>query len=234
MTEDSRDEKHIHKIKQANKDGFLKWWEIIYTWWIWPDLYSKHYFALKTLYSHINTTYVFHCEDDQIFKKTDFNYLELSKKILDSDPTVGLVQLRDLIGDFNLKKTGIMKSRYYELLTDERIEYFGHSFVVMSTIDWCRWFSLQPWLRRLKEMEKIMFDGSVSTVDEGGWWDKMIARWLHAVVIDPPIFNHINPIFNSTKTIKNQGLRVRLRQTLSWTVKYRSRLVFLYLKDLFQ
>jgi hypothetical protein len=24
MTEDSRDEKHIHKIKQANKDGFLK------------------------------------------------------------------------------------------------------------------------------------------------------------------------------------------------------------------
>jgi len=234
MTEDSRDSKHIDKIKQANKDGFLEWWKIIYTWWIWPDLYSKHYFALKTLYSHINTTYVFHCEDDQIFKKTDFNYLELSKKILDSDPTVGLVQLRDLIGDFNLKKTGIMKSRYYELLTDEKIEYFGHNFIVMSVVDGCRWFSLQPGLRRLEEMKEIMFDGSVSAVDEGGWGDKMIARWLHAVVIDPPIFNHINPIFNSTKTIKNQGLRVRLRQTLSWTVKYRSRLVFLYLKDLFQ
>ena len=28
MTEDSKDAKHIEKMKKAQKDGFLKWWEI--------------------------------------------------------------------------------------------------------------------------------------------------------------------------------------------------------------
>ena len=70
LTEDSKDIQHIGKIEYENKSGFLKWWKILYTGnSSRKSLYHSHYNALLKLYATVDTKYVFHCEDDQVFKK---------------------------------------------------------------------------------------------------------------------------------------------------------------------
>lgn len=229
ITEDSKDELHISKMKKANKNWFLKWWTILFTWWSnQKDLYKCHYFALKTLYENITTKYVFHCEDDQIFKKTDFDYFKLSYDILENNKKIWIVLLRDLFKDFWIKKTWIMKSRYYELLTDKEIQFYWHNFIYLNNNDI---FTLQPWLRRTQEMKDIMF-WYEEFVNEKLTWERYIKKWLETVVINPWIFNHINPIFNSTKNIKNLWIWKYIYETLKWVIRYRWLLVIKYIKYL--
>lgn len=64
------------------------------------DVLKCHYYALKTLYENIHTKYVFHCEDDQKFYKTDFDFIELSHKILENNKGIAIVILRDLYKDY--------------------------------------------------------------------------------------------------------------------------------------
>lgn len=229
LTEDSKDENHISKIKESNKNWFLKWWKIIFTWWSnQKDLYKCHHYALKALYESINTKYVFHCEDDQIFKKCDFDYFKLSYNILENYKNIWIVLLRDMMKDFWIKKTGIMKSRYYELLTDKEIELYGHKFIYLSQNDA---FTLQPWLRRNQEMKEIMF-WFEDFVDEKLIWNRYIEKWLETIVINPWIFNHINPVLNSTKNIKNLWLWKYIYETIKWTITYRWWLIIKYFKYL--
>lgn len=228
LTEDSKDENHIEKMKEANNSWFLKWWKIIYTWGAnQKDFYKCHYYALKTLYDNISTKYVFHCEDDQIFKKTNFDYMRLSYNILESSQDIWIVLLRDLFKDFWLKKTWLMKSRYYELLTDDETELFWHNFIYLNKNDS---FTLQPWLRRLSEMKEMMF-WFEDYVDEKLIWNRFNNKWLKTIVINPWIFNHINPVFNSTKNIKNMWLTKYIYETLKGTIKYRWWLVIKYIED---
>lgn len=225
LTEDSKDEVHLEKIRRAERDGFLKWWKVLYTMGSsQTDLYKCHYYALVELYRRVETKYVFHCEDDQIFQKTDFDYFRLSYDILESHPEIGIVQLRDLKKDFGLKKTWIMASRYYELLTDRSIVLFGHRFIYASDTNL---FSLQPWLRRIAEMREIMF-GYEDYVDERKVNERMRGLSLQSIVLDPWIFNHINPILHSTKNLKNLGIIVYTFSFLGWTIRYRSRLLVKY------
>jgi hypothetical protein len=136
-------------------EGFLKGWEVIFTWKNKDkNLYKNHYNALKILYDEINTKYIFHTEDDQIFKKTEYDYILESKNILENNKSIGIVLLRDIIKDFKLKKTWIKKSRYYELLTDEVFIHNGRKYLYCTKLNN---FSLQPWLRRTVEMKKVMF-----------------------------------------------------------------------------
>ncbi|MGE4443518.1 MAG: hypothetical protein AB7E37_00820 [Candidatus Altimarinota bacterium] len=228
MTEDSKNETHIKKIKEVNENGFLKGWKIFYTGGSGQtDLYKCHYYALKKLYENINTDYVFHCEDDQIFKKMNYNYLEESKNILEENRNIGLVLLRDLKKDFGIKKTGIMKSRYYELLTDEEFHYNNKKYVFCTELNS---FSLQPGLRRTDEMKKIMF-GFEDFVNE----DKISKRYnklgLKTILIENGIYNHIQPLLNSTKNISNLGFFNFIYITLKGTLKYRIGLVIKFIKQ---
>lgn len=231
LTEDSKDEAHIQKMYEAQKNWFLKWWEILFTGWSGQtDLYKCHYYALKTLYSKITTKYVFHGEDDQIFKKVDFNYFTLSEDILEMYPHIGLVLLRDIMWDFWLKKTWIMKSRYYELLTDEDFVFEGHHFLKLAEKNS---FTLQPWLRRTWEMKEIMF-WYEDFVDEGKIGERYNKKWLCSMVIIPGIFHHINPRLHSTKNIKNMWFFWYFWEILKGTFRYRTGLLIKYLADIWK
>lgn len=229
MTEDSKDRKHIEKIKKSVENWFLKGWKILFTFWSnQTNLYKSHHYALKILYDNINTKYVFHCEDDQIFKKTNFDYLKLSYEILENEKSIGIVLLRDLIKDFWLKKTGIMKSRYYEILTDEETSILWHDFIFLNKNEN---FTLQPWLRRTNEMKKIMF-WHEEYVNEKLIWERYNEIKLRTIVIKKWIYNHINPILNSTKNIKNLWVIKYIYSTINWTIRYRLWLLIKYIKNL--
>lgn len=226
MTEDSSDLNHIEKIKNEERHGFLRWWKVIYTCWSGKkELYQRHFEALKKLYNNIKTPYVFHCEDDQIFKKTNYDYILESKNILENFSSIGIVLLRDIKKDFWLKKTGIKKTRYYELLTEQTLIFNNKTYIYCTDENS---FSLQPWLRRTAQMIKIMF-----------WHENYVDEWqiskrfnkleLKSIIPEVWIYNHINPIFNSTKNIKNMWIFKYIYQTLKWTLCYRTRLLFKYI-----
>lgn len=229
LTEDSRDKKHLEKMKEAQKNWFLQGREILFTGGSGQkDLYKCHYYALKTLYEHIDTKYVFHCEDDQIFRPVEFDYFKISYEVLEANKNIVLLLLRDVWQDFGLKKNGVMKDRYYEILTDEELKFKGYNWIFLQ---WKSSFSLQPGLRRTFEMKNIMFwyedyvdESLVSNRLTGNGWRSLILKTWNWV------YNHINPIFNSTKNIKNLGLWRYIISTLSGTICYRWGLLLKFLK----
>lgn len=226
MTEDSQSITHINKIVEANKNWFLKWWKIIYTKWSnqW-SLYKCHHYALKQLYWEVNTKYVFHCEDDQIFKVVENDYIYESKEILEQNKNIWIVLLRDIIKDFWLKKTWLKKSRYYELLTDEEFIYNNKKYLYCTKSNN---FSLQPWLRRTEEMKKIMF-WFEDYVNEDLICSRYNELWLITIIPIHGLYNHIEPLFNSTKNIKNLWFFNFIYSTLKWTLKYRIWLLIKYI-----
>ncbi len=231
LTEDSKDINHINKIKQANKQWFLQGWKIIYTSGSGQkDLYKCHYHALKSLYESIETKYVFHCEDDQIFKKTNFDYFKLSYEILENNSNIWIVLLRDVFKDFWLKKDGIMRDRYYEILSDKETNFYWHEFIFLNPNES---FSLQPWLRNTELMKKVMF-GYEEYVNEKLVSERLSKLWYQSIVIKKWIYNHINPIFNSTKNIKNLWLLNFTYNFLKWTIKYRWWLFLKFIKNVYK
>lgn len=229
LTEDSRDKKHQEKMKEAQKNWFLQGREILFTGGSGQkDLYKCHYYALKTLYEHIDTKYVFHCEDDQIFRPVEFDYLQLSYELLESHKNIVLVLLRDIWKDYWLQKNGVMKDRYYEILTDEKL---GFQWYNRLFLQWKSSFSLQPGLRRTSEMKDIMFwyedyvDESLvaNRLTKKGWKSLILKTWNW-------IYTNPNRRINSTKNIKNLGLRRYIISTLSGTIRYRWGLLLKFLK----
>ncbi len=231
ITEDSKNEKHIKKIKESNKNWFLRWWKIIYTWWSnQKNIFKCHYQALKTLYKNINTKYVFHCEDDLIFKKVNFNYIKLSYDILENNNKIAIVLLRDLFKDYWLKKIWIMKSRYYEILTNNELTFYWHTFIELNKNES---FTLQPWLRNTNIIKKVMF-----------WFEDYVNEWLvskrlsnlwyYSIVLKNWIFYNPTPLLNSTRNIQNMWFFPYIILTLKWTLKYRSTLIYKFIKNLFK
>lgn len=220
LTEDSKNPEHIARMKDAQKNGFLQGREILFTGGSGQtDLYKCHFYALKTLYEQIDTKYVFHCEDDLVFRKTDFDYFKLSYDLLEHDETVALTLLRDVWKDFGLKPTGMMKDRYYHILTDEEIEYQGYEWQILNPISS---FSLQPGLRRTDVMKSVMF-GYEDHVDESLVADRLSSTGLISATLKTGhgVYNHSNPIFNTTKNIQNLGFWNYIYTTLSGTIRYR-------------
>lgn len=82
LTEDSLNEVHKSKIRQAKQSGFLKDWEVIFT------NGSKQHGALISLYEDISSPYVFHCEEDWNFQKSGFDFIRESIEILERHPDI--------------------------------------------------------------------------------------------------------------------------------------------------
>lgn len=210
MTEDSKDAKHIEKMKKAQKDGFLKWWEIIFTWWSnKKNPYQSHYCALKKLYDKIDTEFTFHLEDDWLFYRKYKNLLQESINILETDKKVWIVCYRN----------NFYKDVYNLFISKRKIK--NQVFLEnLYNIDWKKYlqylpywkdsehFTLNPWLRRTTEVKSIMFNHE-EQVDEYKIWIRYKSLWLITICI--PICNHIGWWFSSTAFFKDWFLKSLLR-----------------------
>ncbi len=229
ITEDSRDEKHINQMKEANESGFLKWYTILYTSWSGQDDVLKcHYYALKKLYENIDTKYVFHCEDDQVFYKTNFDFMQLSYDILENNEKIAIVILRDLHKDYWIKKEWIMRSRYYDILTDAEQNFYWHDFI--------HWnpnaiLSLQPGLRNVELMRKAMF-WYEETVNEALASKRLSNLWYSGIYIKEGIYYNPNWRFNSTRSMKSIWYIKYIKTTLRNAISYRFWLVEKHIKYL--
>lgn len=230
ITEDSKDQKHIDKMKEANINWFLQWRKILYTGWSGQsDVLKSHYFALKTLYDNIDTKYTFHCEDDQVFYKTDYDYMELSYKILEHHKDIVIVTLRDLYKDYGIQKVWIMKSRYYDILTDKEEDFYWHRFIFgnQNSI-----FNLQPWLRNTNAVKKAMF-WFEETINETFVSQRLSSDWFKWIYIKEWIYYNPDRRRNSTRNIKTMWFKKYVLEAISNAIKYRVWLFRKYFKDLF-
>lgn len=220
ITEDSRNNSHIQKIINAQKNGFLSWWEVVFT------NGKRQHWALIELYKRIHTKYVFHCEEDWLFRKMDFDFLNVSQFILEKYQNIGMVLLRDLASDGWLKKEWVsMEERYNELFSWETFIYKNLKFAYCrNDEDWdfCKGFSYNPWLRRTQEMRNIMF-WYEDIVDEQKLGERYAKSWLVSVYIEPWITVHIGDNYLSTKfmTIFEKGILIGIWQVLYNSYTYR-------------
>ena len=224
MTEDSKDSMHIEKIKKEQECWFLRWWEVIFTWW-WnrEESLKSHYNALKELYSHITTEYTFHMEDDRLFLKKDKQLLEESKRILETDSHVWIVCFRNLfqktecnllISKKKWKQINFIDNPYL-ILWKKYLQYKPYS-------ENSELFTLNPWLRRTEQMKKIMF-GYEDYVNEELVWERYKQLWL--ITINIPSCNHIWWLSLSTRFFKDGFFRSIFRMIKNG-IKYYCNLIF--------
>ena len=202
MTEDSKDAKHIEKMKKAQKDWFLKWWEIIFTWWSnKKNPYQSHYCALKKLYDKIDTEFTFHLEDDWLFKKKYLNLLDECIDILNSDKHVWIISFRNVfykdIYNFLVSKEKIKNEEFLENLYNVK---WSRYFQYKPYSEESERFTLNPGLRRTAQMKDIMFNYE-DRVDEYKIGIRYKNLWLITLLI--PICNHIGWWFSSTAFFKD-------------------------------
>lgn len=229
LTEDSKDLNHISKMQEANKNGFLQWWTILYTGWSGhTDVLRCHYSALRALYDHIDTPYVFHCEDDQVFYKVDYDFMQLSYDILENNKNIAIVILRDLHRDYWIKKEWITRSRYYDILTDREENFFGHDFVYGNSNAIC---TLQPWLRNTEAIKKAMF-GYEDTVNEALMSRRLSENWYSGIYIKQWVYYNPNWRWNSTR-ISNIWFFQYIKTAIRNAVRYRIGLLIKYVQFLF-
>ncbi|OIO77106.1 hypothetical protein AUJ87_01780 [Candidatus Gracilibacteria bacterium CG1_02_38_174] len=228
ITEDSKNPKHKEKIIKAQRNGFLIGWDVIFT------NGKRQHGALIDLYNKINTKYVFHCEEDWYFRKVNFNFLDISKSILEKYPDIGIVQLRDLITDGGLKRENITEKQCYnELFSSQILIHDNLQFVYFRNDEdgnIFKGFSYNPGLRRTDEMKKIMF-GYEDTVDEVAIGNRYMKTGLRSVNIIPGIVVHIGNNLLSTKFVDffKDGFFFGLRIVLLTSLKYRTKLLKTYI-----
>jgi len=221
MTEDSRDEKYIAKIKEANETWFLQWWEILYTQGSgFHDPLECHKAALDVLYSKITTSYTFHCEDDRYFKKTEFDYILLSKCILEQDTSMWIILMTDFFS-LNERNIWMSKMKIENIYFDNSTTYnfFWHTFVKMKDYDEMSiCYSLNPWLRRTLETKEAL-NTLQDKVDEYLLGKVYKQNKLQTVNFTQPICKHSWHIFFSTRFFKD-GFFPSLKRVIKNAYKY--------------
>lgn len=220
IVEDSKNNNHINKIKKSNKNGFLKWWKIIFTKWI------KQHWALKELYKNVDSKYIFHCEDDWYFEKVNFDFFKISINILENNKDIWIIQLRNFLKDGWLNTNNKNENdRYNELFSNKIIEESNIKFVYFrndENWDWCKWFSYNPWMRRTDEMKKIMF-WYEEFVDEFSIGKRFNDLWLKWINLQNWIVTHIWNNYLSTKftTLFDEWFIKWFIKAVKWSLKYR-------------
>ena len=230
ISEDTKDYNKINKIKKYNKNGFLKWWKITFTWWKWQNNYEKHYNAVQKLYENITSKYIFHCEDDCNFKKVNFDYILFSKRILEENKEIWIVQLRNFEEDWGYNHIKLSKKDRKRQLFEREINILNWEEFLKFRNDkyWDKynWFSLNPWLRRTEEMKKIMF-WFENSINEINYWERMKKKWLYSINFKKWIVKHTGNSFLSTKILEKWALRW-LTNTIQSTLNYRIKELFIH------
>jgi len=226
ITEDTKNLKIIKKVKYENEKWFLKWRTIIFTWENSTIInhFESHKRALEILYDNIKTEYAFHCEDDWYFRKTEYDYIELSKYILENNKSIWIVWLRSWFQknehNFLLSKKEIEK----KFFTDFYEEYYWFKFVRLAKI----WqdqepFLLNPWLRRTNEAKKVI-NSYKWKLDEYYNWKVYADMWLYTINILPWIYEHMWWWFRSTSFFKDWFIKSLFRASKN-AVKYYYKLI---------
>lgn len=230
MTEDSLDKNHIKKIEKAMINWFLKWWKVIFTNWI------KQYWALFEMYKNVSSKYIFHCEDDWYFKKTDCDFFNISIKILENNSNIWIVLLRDFYSDWWLNDINKNENdRFDELFLHNSLLESNTEFIFTNntiTWDWWNGFSYNPWMRRTNEMKKIMF-WYENYVNEFEVWKRYKELWLNSINMKEWIVVHIWNSYLSTnfKKLFENWLLIWIKKVIKWTFKYRLWLLIKYFKN---
>lgn len=241
MTEDSNNKSYLKKIAVANNKWFLKWWKIIYTWGSGhKETFKSHLSALSILYNNIHTEYTFHLEDDWYFKKVNFNILDLSKELLIKYPKIWIVLLRDYKEDWWLSNPNQSEEeRFNELFDSKILEFKWKRFRYMNIFDVTHGFTLNPWLRRTKQIKDIMFRKNQIRIDEDNIWKKYSELWFRSVNLEPWLILHTWYWINTTwfNNLFNDGLLLWIKNiifdVLYNSFKYRFSLIWRYIKRLF-
>ena len=87
IVDDSADQNCFAQLKEENENGYLKNWKILYN-----EVKLGQPASIDRAYSHVNTEYVFHCEDDWFFEDGDF--IDKSLPILDKYDNIIQVTFR--------------------------------------------------------------------------------------------------------------------------------------------
>jgi len=87
LVDDSADQECFSQLKEENENGYLKNWTILYN-----EEKLGQPASIDKAYSHVNTEYVFHCEDDWFFGDGDF--IDRSLPILDKYDNIIQVTFR--------------------------------------------------------------------------------------------------------------------------------------------
>ena len=101
--------------------------------------------SIDLAYSHIQTSWVFHCEDDWEFYRSGF--VEDSRRLLDLDSQALQVWLRSYPHDL------AVHSPYVRLGERQIVESIPHYRLYSNKADW-QGFSFNPGLRRLVDYQK--------------------------------------------------------------------------------
>lgn len=204
LTEDSKNLKVIEKIKYENKYWFLKWWKVLFTWNSnITNPFESHKNALEKLYNEIKTPYTFHCEDDWFFTNLKFNFIEISKSILEKNKEIWIIWLRDYlkkdIYNFHLNNQKIIES-IFETNTQSYLWLDFYKFKDLNEKTWL--FILNPWLRRTEESKKVIFWYKWK-LDEYKNWEIYKNLWLYTVSLKNWVCYHIWWTWNSTSFFKD-------------------------------
>jgi len=87
IVDDSADQECFSELREENENGYLKNWTILYN-----EEKLGQPASIDRAYSHVNTEYVFHCEDDWFFDGGDF--IDRSLPILDKYDNIIQVTFR--------------------------------------------------------------------------------------------------------------------------------------------
>jgi hypothetical protein len=128
-------------------------------------------YSIDRAYEHVNTPYIFHCEDDWAFRNT--GYVQESLDILEKTPDILQVWLRGIPSRLEILNTRVI----YECRPDDR---------GFSTVKWS-WpgypdlpdglgFSFNPGLRRLSDYLRIGSYGRHVGYDPQGCGEQAIAK----------------------------------------------------------
>lgn len=97
-----------------------------------------HPYALNNLFAEVTTRFVFHFEDDWLFK-TEGHYIRDGFRILERDPSIGVVCLRQFGG---------------QLFSVDGLEYYLHEHGREGVSSWPG-FTLNPSLQDLNKLREV-------------------------------------------------------------------------------
>ena len=129
---------------------------------------------------HINTPYVFHCEDD--WKFLNYGFIELSISILNSDSKISQVLLRsynEYVSRYNMKIIDINNPLCYRLKTNENNDIYSFNPSLKRTEiellnipyeDWDDEFTIQTTINTLGYYS-VITKNSNGFVEHIGWND---------------------------------------------------------------
>ncbi|MES1926322.1 glycosyl transferase [Salinisphaera sp. T31B1] len=166
--------------------------------------------SIDHAYAHVDTPYIFHCEDDWLFLRGGF--IEESLSVLERDPSLITVWLREL---WDTNKHRIERDIHY---TPKGVMY--RNVAVEDELDW-HGFTFNPGLRRLSDYQRIQPFTAVGHEYEINkrYWE----LGYHAAILERGAVEHLGHRRSERKKELGQDRRRASQRLKAWWRRQRSR-----------